>query len=266
MTSADDTRADAAQPATAAGPVTVARAPGWVGRLLAVGLVVALWLPNGSTRRWRWTSSAGRCSRSRSTCCSATPGCCPSGTPRSGAPRRTPPAWSPSTPGCRSRSRCSPAAARRGAARRADRLPGGAAHRHLLRDGHPGLRADGLLRRQRVALGHRRRERPAGRAAGVLRAGPVDDPYYFYYAALPIVLLGLFAAWRIVHSPFGRVLVGDPGQPGPGPGARLPGAPLQDDGVRPLGRSWPGSAAACSPSATASSRWTRCTGPPRARP
>ena len=34
------------------------------------------------------------------------------------------------------------------------------------------------------------------------------------------MLLGLAAAWRIVHSPFGRVLVGDPGQPGPGPGAR----------------------------------------------
>ena len=35
----------------------------------------------------------------------------------------------------------------------------------------------------------------------------LTDDYYFYYAALPIVLLGLFAAWRIVHSPFGRVLV-----------------------------------------------------------
>lgn len=35
----------------------------------------------------------------------------------------------------------------------------------------------------------------------------LSDEYYFYYAALPIVLLGLFLAWRIVHSPFGRVLV-----------------------------------------------------------
>lgn len=33
------------------------------------------------------------------------------------------------------------------------------------------------------------------------------DPFYFYYAALPIILLGMWAAWRIVHSPFGRVLV-----------------------------------------------------------
>ena len=33
------------------------------------------------------------------------------------------------------------------------------------------------------------------------------DSFYFYYAALPILLLGMWAAWRIVHSPFGRVLV-----------------------------------------------------------
>jgi branched-chain amino acid transport system permease protein len=33
------------------------------------------------------------------------------------------------------------------------------------------------------------------------------EPFYFYYAALPIILLGMWAAWRIVHSPFGRVLV-----------------------------------------------------------
>jgi branched-chain amino acid transport system permease protein len=39
--------------------------------------------------------------------------------------------------------------------------------------------------------------------------GGVDlsDPFVFYYWALPIVLLGIAAAWRIVHSPFGRVLV-----------------------------------------------------------
>jgi branched-chain amino acid transport system permease protein len=36
----------------------------------------------------------------------------------------------------------------------------------------------------------------------------LTDDFYFYYAALPIVLLGLAAAWRIVNSPFGRVLVG----------------------------------------------------------
>ncbi len=35
----------------------------------------------------------------------------------------------------------------------------------------------------------------------------LSDPFYFYYAGLPIVLIGLFIAWRIVRSPFGRVLV-----------------------------------------------------------
>jgi len=35
----------------------------------------------------------------------------------------------------------------------------------------------------------------------------LSDNYYFYYTALPIVALGLLLAWRIVHSPFGRVLV-----------------------------------------------------------
>ncbi|CAN7459379.1 branched-chain amino acid ABC transporter permease [Knoellia sp. LjRoot47] len=33
------------------------------------------------------------------------------------------------------------------------------------------------------------------------------DPFYFYYAALPLILLGAFAAWRTVSSPFGRVLL-----------------------------------------------------------
>lgn len=35
----------------------------------------------------------------------------------------------------------------------------------------------------------------------------LSDPFYFYYAALPLALFGAFAAWRIVRSPFGRVLV-----------------------------------------------------------
>jgi branched-chain amino acid transport system permease protein len=35
----------------------------------------------------------------------------------------------------------------------------------------------------------------------------LSDTYYFYYAALPIVAVGLFVAWRVVNSPFGRVLV-----------------------------------------------------------
>jgi branched-chain amino acid transport system permease protein len=35
----------------------------------------------------------------------------------------------------------------------------------------------------------------------------LTDSFYFYYAVLPIIAFGLFAAWRIVNSPFGRVLV-----------------------------------------------------------
>ena len=33
------------------------------------------------------------------------------------------------------------------------------------------------------------------------------DAFYFYYAGIVPVLLGAWAAWRILHSPFGRVLV-----------------------------------------------------------
>ena len=35
----------------------------------------------------------------------------------------------------------------------------------------------------------------------------LSDSFLFYYAALPVILLGLFGAWRVVHSPFGRVIV-----------------------------------------------------------
>ncbi|WP_433150583.1 branched-chain amino acid ABC transporter permease [Actinomadura nitritigenes] len=35
----------------------------------------------------------------------------------------------------------------------------------------------------------------------------LSEPFYFYYAGLPFILAGLFVAWRIVRSPFGRVLV-----------------------------------------------------------
>ena len=35
----------------------------------------------------------------------------------------------------------------------------------------------------------------------------LSDPFFFYYAGLPLVLLGMLLAWRIVRSPFGRVLV-----------------------------------------------------------
>ena len=80
--------------------------------------------------------------------------------------------------------------------------------------------------------------------ANLLRHRPVEtDPFYFYYAALPIVAARHAASpGAIVHSPFGRVLVGDPRQPGPGPGARLPRRPLQDhrrSSSRPASPAWP---------------------------
>ncbi|HEY5835359.1 branched-chain amino acid ABC transporter permease [Streptomyces sp.] len=34
----------------------------------------------------------------------------------------------------------------------------------------------------------------------------LSDSFTFYYAALPVVLAGLAAAWRIAHSPFGHVI------------------------------------------------------------
>ena len=33
------------------------------------------------------------------------------------------------------------------------------------------------------------------------------DSFSFYYAAIGLIFLGAWAAWRIIHSPFGRVLV-----------------------------------------------------------
>jgi branched-chain amino acid transport system permease protein len=33
------------------------------------------------------------------------------------------------------------------------------------------------------------------------------EAFYFYYSALPLLALAAFVAWRVVHSPFGRVLV-----------------------------------------------------------
>jgi branched-chain amino acid transport system permease protein len=35
----------------------------------------------------------------------------------------------------------------------------------------------------------------------------LSDAFYLYYLVLPFVLAGVWAGWRIVHSPFGRVLV-----------------------------------------------------------
>lgn len=45
---------------------------------------------------------------------------------------------------------------------------------------------------------------------GIPRSLPgfdVSEPFYLYYAVLPITAAALWLAWRTVHSPFGRVLV-----------------------------------------------------------
>jgi len=34
----------------------------------------------------------------------------------------------------------------------------------------------------------------------------IIDPFYFYYAAVPLLLLAMLVAWRVVNSPFGKVL------------------------------------------------------------
>ena len=97
----------------------------------------------------------------------------------------------------------------RHAHRHPDRLPVGAPGRNLLRHGHPRVRADDLLRGQPVAT-----TSPAARTG--CRASRrtffgietvETQAFYFYYAAIVMILLGMWAAWRIVHSPFGRVLV-----------------------------------------------------------
>ena len=45
---------------------------------------------------------------------------------------------------------------------------------------------------------------------------PVEtDAFSFYYAAIGLILLGIWAAWRIVHSPFGPGLFPIPYNPAP---------------------------------------------------
>ena len=86
----------------------------------------------------------------------------------------------------------------------------------------------------------------------------LSDPFYFYYAALPIVLVGLFARLADRALAVRPGAGGDPGQPGPGAGARLPGGAVQAAGLRAVRRRWPGSPAGCSRSATGSPRCRRC--------
>ena len=161
---------DAADPAQhgrpAAEPVRVAEPPArCAGRPAARRPGGGLALPWLSTRRWRWTSSAwglfadlGRpAARLHRAAVLRARGVLGRLGVRDRAGRHPHRA---AVPGRRA-GRC----AGGDAARRADRLPRGAAHRHLLRHGDPGLRPDGLLHRQPVA-----RRSPAARTA--CRASP----------------------------------------------------------------------------------------------
>ncbi len=91
--------------------------------------------------------------------------------------------------------------------RLADRLPVRAAHGHLLRHGHPRLRADALLRRQPGPRPHRGENGLQGIPRNFFGIESVEtDPFYFYYVGAVLILLGILVAWRVVNSPFGRVL------------------------------------------------------------
>ena len=64
-----------------------------------------------------------------------------------------------------------------------------------------GVFADRLRDRLQVDRRHRRRERPAGRAAAVF-AGD----WSFHVFTIVAVALGMCLLWRIAHAPFGRLL------------------------------------------------------------
>ena len=107
-----------------------------------------------------------------------------------------------------------------------------------------------------MARRHRWGERPAGRCPKSFFGVELveTDPFYFYYAALPIMLLGMWAAWRIVHSPFGRVLVAIRDNPARARALGYDVETLQGHRVRAVRRGSPVWPAGCSRSATGSRR------------
>ena len=93
----------------------------------------------------------------------------------------------------------------------------------------------------------------------------LSDPFYFYYAALPLVALGTVR--RVADRPLAvrAGAGGDPRQPRPRPRARLPAQPLQAARVRALGDAGRARRRRCTRSGTGSRRCRTCTGPRRAR-
>ena len=86
--------------------------------------------------------------------------------------------------------------------------------RHLLRAADHRLRPGVLVRRDQVAQRHRRRGRPAQHQApaaadSASRPSTCAPTRRCFYFALALFALVLVVLWRLVHSPFGRVLRGD---------------------------------------------------------
>ena len=162
----------------------------------------------GSTRRWRWTSSRGGCSRSRSTCSSGYTGLLSFGHAAF---------WGAS-------------AYATGLVAIHSGLPfplailAGAVVAMLLAvpTGYLAVRRTGIyfamvtlaFAQMLYFIANQWRDVTGGEDGlqGIPKSffgmtGVETDPFYFYYAAAPIVLIGVAIAWRVVHSPFGRVLV-----------------------------------------------------------
>ncbi|NJP33872.1 branched-chain amino acid ABC transporter permease [Micromonospora thermarum] len=208
MTSTVDTKADASRPAVPSGLVTVARAPGWIRyALLAVALLVALWLPNGlypavavDILCWALFAVAvdlllgftGLMSFGHAAFWGASAYVTGLVAIHAGLPF--------------------PAAVLAGAL---------AAAVLAVPIGYLAVKRTGIyfamvtLAFAQMVYYVANEWRSVTQGENGLQGVPrelfgldLSDDYYFYYAILPIVLLGLAGAWRIVHSPFGRVLVG----------------------------------------------------------
>ena len=135
--------------------------------------------------------------------------------------------------------------ARRGARRRGARGAVGrrlhlAPARHLLRAADHRLRPGVLVRRHQVAQRHRRRGRPAQHQAPAAAAVRLRDASTCAatrrssISCSALFALVLVALWRLVHSPFGRVLARDPAERDARRLRRLQRVALQVAGVHDL--------------------------------
>ena len=76
---------------------------------------------------------------------------------------------------------------------------------------------------------------PRGKLFGLLESRCAGQPeYVIYYVVLAVFLAGFGLIYRIVHSPFGQVLEGDPGERTARPVSGLRRGSLQAAGFHPL--------------------------------